>query len=172
MRTEGAKASLGSGTSSPIETDPIVLVLPACRKNIVPETPEDNAPVLEQLHAIETGSTPKVELAWLTQLLARSPGLALGLSDPHEGHNYHHPLASVNAYKHRLHALRREFVTTRLRTVELEMQLTEARARVQRLENHVQFLEQTLHHMRSSRAWQWTERCSRWRQTLLRWLGR
>jgi hypothetical protein len=142
-----------------------VLALPSRRND-----PDDPEASLEKLEAIATGTAPQVEMALLTELLTRSPGLAQGLADPHETHNYQHPLAGVNAYKHRLHALRCEFVNTRLRAVELEEQLTNARERNQRLENHVAFLEDTLTHMRQSRAWQWAERFSRWGRTLRGWI--
>jgi hypothetical protein len=131
---------------------------------------EESETVWEKLQAIETGSGPKVETELLRELLRRSPGLEAGLGDRHEVHNFQHPLAGVNAYKHRLHALRCEFVNTRLKTVELETQLARSQEQVKRLENHVRFLENTLHQMRASRAWQWTERCSRWHRTLRLWL--
>ena len=154
---EGERSPARARVRSHGAIHPIVLPLPSRRNE-----DEDHEASLEKLEAIVTGTAPQVEMALLTELLTRSPGLAQGLADPHETHHYHHPLAGVNAYKHRLHALRCEFVNTRLRTVELEEQLAKARERIVRLENHVAFLEDALTHMRQSRAWQWAERCSRW----------
>lgn len=127
---------------------------------------------LEQLEVIETGSGPQVEAAFLKDLLARSPGLGPTLADPFEVHDYHNPLASVNAYKHRLHALRCEFVNVRLRLHELETQLTQSSYHREVLEKHVQFLNATLTQMQASRAWKLAEKISRWHRLLSRWLGR
>jgi hypothetical protein len=166
-RVEGESDSFRPGTRSPAEADPILLALPARRRDA-----EACEPGLEQLQVIETTSGPKVERSLLVELLTRSPGLAQSLGDPQEVHNYHHPLAGVNAYKHRFHALRCEFVNTRLRTVELEQQLARSQERVERLENHIQFLDHTLTQMHASRAWQWAERLSRWQRSLVDGLGR
>jgi hypothetical protein len=126
---------------------------------------------LEQLQAIETGSGPKMETALMTDLLARHLGLDQVLADPVEVHIYHNPLASVNAYKHRLHALRCEYLSARLRIDDLETQLNQSRNRVGTLEKHVQYLDDTLEQMRASRAWKLVEMCSSWRRFLSAWLS-
>lgn len=102
-----------------------------------------------------------MESALLMDLLTRSPGLGQALADPLEAHNSPNPLAAVNAYKHRLHALRCEYVNLRLDLLE----------RCEVLEKHVQFLEATLEEIRTSRAWKLVERCSRFRRIVLGWLG-
>jgi hypothetical protein len=127
---------------------------------------------LDQLQAIETGCGPKVETALLTELLARSPGLAPSLVDPAEVHNYHNPNAAVNAYKHRLHGLRCEYASARLRIYDLETQLDQSRYRALVLEKQVQFLDAVLEQMRASRGWKLVEKCSRWRRIVSTWLRR
>ena len=139
----------------------------------IPAFPEANgAPCLEQLQMIETGSGPKVETELLAEMLARSPGLGMSFADVREVHSYHNPNAAVNAYKHRLHGLRCEFVNARLRIYDLETQLDQSRYRVESLEKHLRFLEATLEQMRSSRGWKLVEQCSRWRRIVSGWLLR
>jgi hypothetical protein len=121
---------------------------------------------LEQLQAIETGWGPESESALLRDLLSRSSGLA----DPLEVHNYPNPLASFNAYKHRLHALRCDYVNARLRVLDVEDQLTQSRLRGLQLENHVMFLEATLEQMRATLTWRVRERCGHWYRTVSEWL--
>lgn len=108
-------------------------------------------PCLEQLHLIEIGSGPRIETTLLRERLARSPGLGQELADPTEIQNYSHPLAGVNAYKHRLHALRCENIYLRVRLQELETQLEQIRA---------------------SRGWKLLEKYRRWRRTVGSWLGK
>ncbi|MHB1422053.1 MAG: hypothetical protein ACYC3I_02420 [Gemmataceae bacterium] len=121
---------------------------------------------------IETGSGPSVEMDLLTRLLAGSPGLAMSLADPVEVHNYHNPNAAVNAYKHRLHGLRCEYVNARVRIHDLETQLDQSRYHREVLEKQVRFLENTLEQMRASRGWKLVERCSRWRRSTTGWFRR
>jgi hypothetical protein len=166
---DGATARLAAQR----ETDPVLLALPPRRIESQPGACEASGePCLEQLQVIETGCGPKVETALLVELLARSPGLGPTLADPFEAHNYHNPLAGVNAYKHRLHALRCEFVNVRLRLHELETQLNQSCYHREVLEKHVQFLDATLEQMRASRAWKLVEKISRWRRIVSQWLGR
>lgn len=131
---------------------------------------EDHELALEQLHAIEGSCGPKVESALLMDLLKRSLQITSGLADPTEVHNYHNPLATLNAYKHRMQAVRCEYVAAHLRTIELEEELAEARLRILRLEARVQHLELTLQNIHASRVWQMRERCARYWRTLTRWL--
>jgi hypothetical protein len=146
------------GTARPArsESDPVVLALP-------PRRAETEA-CLQQLQAIETGSAPKAEFALLVDLLTRSPGLTATLADPTEVRNYHHPLASVQAYKHRMHALRVEYAQAQQRIHDLEIQLDQAHYHIEVLRKHVQFLDATLERMRASRAWKTAEKCSHWLQ--------
>jgi len=131
------------------QTDPVLLSLPGRPKDCQPDGEEAAAETcLEQIHLIETGSGPRIETALLRELLARSPELEKGLTDPAEVQNYHHPLASVNAYKHRLHALRCENINLRLRVHDLETQLN---------------------WMRATRGWQLLEKYRRWRRTVSGW---
>jgi hypothetical protein len=125
------------------EADPILLALPPRRMDEVTSA----EPCLEQLHAIETGSGPKVEMALLLELLKESPGLEQSLVDPTEVHNYHNPLASINAYKQRLHAIRCEYVDLRMR------------------------LEAELGQVRASRMWRVANEFNRWRQILRQYFG-
>jgi hypothetical protein len=154
------------------QTDPVLLALPRRTNSEPPAREQSGAPELDRLHLIETACGPKAEVDLLVELLTRTPGLAQSLADPNEVHNYHNPLASVNAYKHRMHALRCEYVNARLRALDLEEQLSEARARIERLQNHIQFLDATLQAMRTSRAWKAAEKCSRWSRAVARWLRR
>jgi hypothetical protein len=103
---------------------------------------EDAQGCLEQLQVIETGCGPEVESAALRDLLTRSAGLRDSLADPIEAHTYPNPFAGANAYKHRLHALRCEYVQTRVRALELEEQLAHARLLIASLESRVTLLEQ------------------------------
>ncbi len=152
------------------ESDPVLLTLPPRRGEKQPATAGENRdPRLERLHVIETESGPTVETALLTDLLARHLGLDQVLSDPVEVQLYHNPLASVNAYKHRLHALRCEYVNARMRIYELETQLDQSRYRVKELEKHVRFLDDTLGQMRESRGWRLVQKCSRWRRIVSEW---
>ena len=125
------------------EADPVLLALPRRRT----DSEGSGEPCLEQLHAIETGSGPKVETALLLELLKRSPGLERSLVDPTEVHNYHNPLASVNAYKQRLHAIRCEYVDLQMR------------------------LEAELSHVRASYMWRLANEFHRWRQLVLQYFG-
>jgi hypothetical protein len=134
------------------------------------EREEDGELCLEQLQAIETGCGPKNESTLLMDLLKRSPGLAQGLADPTEVHTPPNPLARVNAYKHRLHALRCDYVNVSLRALELEEQLAETRLQILRLEARVQHLDTTLQQIYASRFWKVKERCARCWRTISRWL--
>jgi hypothetical protein len=166
---EGAKIR----TAAVPQPNPVLLALPPRRTENRHGAPQASVdPCLEQLQVIETGCGPRVEAALLKDLLTRSPGLGPTLADPFEVHNYHNPLAALNAYKHRLHALRCEFVNVRLRLHELETQLNQSNYHRQVLEKHVQFLDATLTQMQASRAWKLTEKCSRWHRLLSQWLGR
>ncbi len=151
------------------ETDPVLLALPQRRTD--GEAAIGAETCLAKLHVIETASGPKVERDLLVDLLERSPGLEQALADPSEIHSYHNPLAGTNAYKHRLHALRCEYVNVRLRIYDLETQLDQSRYRVEVLEKHVRFLNATLEQMRASRAWKLVEKCNRWRRNVSQWLG-
>lgn len=134
----------------PPQSDPILLTLPGQRTDCPPEDGEaTGASCLEQIHLIETDSGPRIETTLLKELLARSPELDKVLADSAEVQNSPHPLAGVNAYKHRLHALRCENINLRLRVQELETQL---------------------HRMRATRGWQLLEKYRRWRQTVSGWL--
>jgi len=155
------------------ESDPVLLALPPRRIDTKSRPPDDSGEaVLEQLQIIEMGCGPKVESALLVDLLSRSPGLEESLVDPAEVHSYANPLAGVNAYKHRLHALRCEFVNVRLLLHELETQLEQSRYRNEVLEKHVHFVDATIEEMRASRAWKWAEKCSRWRRIAAGWRER
>ena len=155
------------------EAEPVLLALPPRRSPGPSRSQEVGEEVfLDQLQIIETGCGPQVESALLRDLLSRSPGLEEGLVDPAEVHSYPNPLAAVNAYKHRLHALRCEFVNVRLLLHELETQLNQSRYRNEVLEKHVRFLDGTLEAMRASRAWKWAEKCSRWRRIAAGWRDR
>lgn len=161
-----------SGTCTSLAANgPVLLSLPTRRGEKQPATGEESSdPILERLHVIETGSGPRVETTLLTDLLKRHLGLDQVLTDPLEVQLYHNPLASINAYKHRLHALRCEYVNARMRIYDLETQLDQSRYRVEVLEKHVRFLDGTLEQMRASRGWQLVEKCSRWRRIVSGWL--
>lgn len=156
--------------ASEAEKDPVLLALPGRLLESLPASAgESDDPCLDQLQVIETGCGPQVETGLLIDLLAR--GFRQGLTDPVEVHNYHNPLASVNAYKHRLHALRCEYVAARLRIYDLETQLNQARCRVEALEKQVRSLDATLQQMRASRSWKLVETCSQWRRFVSGWLA-
>ncbi|MGH7174517.1 MAG: hypothetical protein ACRELG_29980 [Gemmataceae bacterium] len=125
---------------------------------------------LEQLQVIETGWGPKVESALLMDLLKQSLGLSKSLADPTEVRIDRTPLASLNAYKHRLHALRCEYADARLRGLELDEQLAEANLRILRLEARVQHLDGTLQQIYATRFWKVKERCARCWRAISRWL--
>lgn len=129
------------------------------RSGLPTEVDEAGGPRREQLQAIETGCAPKVESALLMDLLTQSPGLDHGLADAAPVPN---SLAGVHAYKHRLHALRCEYADARLRALEMEEQLAEARLQILRLEARVQHLDGTLGQIYASRWWKVKERCARW----------
>src|SRR5579875_2478743 len=93
-------------------------------------------PCLEQLYLIETERGPRSETALLKEVLRRCP-------------EWEPELAYVNAYKHRLHALRCENVNLRLRIQDLETQLNQ---------------------MRATRGWKLLEKYSQGRRTVWRWL--
>ncbi len=101
---------------------------------------------LGQLHIIETESGPSTEKARVLELLRYSPEVGSCLADPTEVHAYHNPLASVNAYKHRLHAIRCEYVEMRMR------------------------LEDELHRIRSSALWRLANRLHRWRDSVWKYV--
>lgn len=128
--------------ASPPQTDPVLLVLPMRQSNCPP-------PDEDTIHLLETGSEPRFETALLRELLARSPQLAKCLADSTEPLDSRHPLAGINAYKHRLHALRCENVNLRLRVHDLETQLNR---------------------MRATRGWQVLQKYRRWRRIVFRWL--
>lgn len=143
----------------------MLLTLPRRTNSEPPALERSGASELQQFQLIETACGPKAERDLLFEVLSRSPGLTQSLTDPTEVHNYHNPLASVNAYKHRMHALRCEYVTLRLRNDDLETQVSE-------LARHIRFLEATLEQMRASRGWKLVEKCSQWRRSARRWLQR
>jgi hypothetical protein len=118
---------------------------------------ENSEECLKQLQAIETGWSPEGESALLRDLLTPSHGPTGGRADR-------------NAYKHRLHALRRDYVNAHLRTLDLEDQLSQARLRILRLEARVQHLSGTLEQMRARLVWKVEERCRRWRRMVPIWL--
>src|SRR5579884_1891706 len=91
---------------------------------------------LEPLHLIEAGSFPRVETAMLKDLLSRG-----SVQQPSR--------AEVNAYKHRLHALRCENFTLRIRIHELETRINQ---------------------MCATRGWKLLEKIRWWRRTVLEWL--
>lgn len=134
------------------------------------ERKENGELCLEQLQVVETGWGPKGESALLMDLLKRSFGLVESLADPTEVQNVSSPLASLNSYKHRLHALRCEYADARVRGIELEEQLAEANLRILRLEAHVKHLDGTLEQIYASRFWKVKERCARCWRTVLRWV--
>ncbi|HWG42686.1 MAG TPA: hypothetical protein VN688_07860 [Gemmataceae bacterium] len=119
---------------------------------------------MEQLQTVETGWGPASESALLIDLLT--------CNDPTDRPNDRNPLALVNAYKHRLHALRREYVNARVQTLDHEEQLAESRLHIARLEAHIHHLETTLEDMRSTRVWRAAVMCNRWRRTLSQCLRR
>jgi len=148
------------------ESDPVFLALPWCPANAESEA------WLEHLHIIETDCSPKVEQSLLVDLLNRSAGFAQSLADRTEVHHYQNPLASLNAYKHRLQAIRCEYVSAHLRVEELQVQLAESRSAIQRLERHAEFLHLTIEQMQASRGWKLLEKCRRWRRIASQLLGR
>lgn len=152
---------------------------------------------LKHLQLIETGSTPKAELSVLRELLNQAPQFGQVLADPTEAQHYPGPFAYINAYKHRLHALRCEFVTARFRIQELSEQrdqLHQQRDQLHQQRDQLQQQRDQLQQQRdeldrrlsqeimgfrlwrdellTSRAWKMAVRCSRIRQTFLRWFGR
>jgi hypothetical protein len=116
---------------------------------------------LDQLQILQMGYGPEVESASLMEVLPQQPG-----DPPHAA-----PPASVSlsAYKHRLQAIRCEYVHVHLRAIELEEQLAEARLQIARLENDRQYLDDQLNSMRQSRAWKMAARYIHWRQTIADW---
>jgi hypothetical protein len=138
--------------AAPTQTDPVLLVLPG-RQMDCPSPYEESAgePCPEPILLLDIGSKPRVDTALLREMLGRNPHLAKCLADPTETPNHPHPLAGVNAYKHRLHALRCENVNLRLRVHDLETQLSR---------------------MRATRGWQLLERYRRWRRIVFGWLHR
>lgn len=103
-----------------------------------------------QLQAMETGYRSESEAKLLRDALA----LTLNATDPLELPNYRTPRAHLNAYRHRLQALRRDYVNVRLRVLEVEEQLTEARSLIEQ--------------MRASRGWKIVEQYRRWRRSISR----
>ncbi len=90
---------------------------------------------LEPLHLIEAGTLPRVETAMLKDLLARG-----SVQRPSR--------AEVNAYKHRLHALRCENFSLRIRIHELETRINQ---------------------MCATRGWKLLEKFRWWRRTVSGW---
>jgi hypothetical protein len=109
------------------------------------------------------------------ELLKGSLGLPPNFAELTEVHIDPSPLADLNAYKHRLQALRCEYAGARLRGLELEEQLAEARLRILHL-------DATLTQIYASRFWKVRERlhasplwkikegCARCWRTVSRWL--
>ena len=120
---------------------------------------ENSEECLKRLQAIETGWASEGESALLRDLRTPSHGPSGGRADR-------------NAYKHRLHALRRDYVNAHLRTLDLEDQLSQARLRILRLEARVQHLSGTLEQMRARLVWKVVERCRRWCRIVSVWLRR
>ncbi|HEY7158414.1 MAG TPA: hypothetical protein VH575_31005 [Gemmataceae bacterium] len=118
---------------------------------------ENGEECLKQLQAIETGWASEGESALLRDLRTPSHGPSDGRADR-------------NAYKRRLHALRRDYVNAHLRTLDLEDQLSQARLRILRLEARVQHLSGTLEQMRARLVWKVVERYRRWRRMVPVWL--
>ena len=112
--TAGEASAAKVPASTRPENDPVFLALPR-RPAASASDLEDGEGWLERLHVIETDWGPKVERSLLVDLLNRSTGFAQSLADPVEVRNYQNPLASLNAYKHRLQAIRCEFVSAYLR---------------------------------------------------------
>jgi hypothetical protein len=156
--------------------NPVLLALPQRRTNAAIGTHADSAtpdePALASLQAIETGSSPQVESALLRELLQRSPGLLASLVDPTAVHNYRGALAGISAYKHRLQAIRGEYIQARIRAEELEIQLKESRYEIGCLQKHIEYLDGILGQMRASRGWQMVEKCSQLRRSISRLVGR
>ena len=149
---------------NPTGNDPVLLPLPARRA-------EARQAGQELLKALTTDYGPEVERALVAERLRQSPGFAGALADPLEVQHLPNPLAGLNDYKHRLHSIRCEYVTARLRADDLEAQFQEAQAALKRLqerltETHNQLVHYrgALDEIRSSRAWQLLERCGglRW----------
>jgi hypothetical protein len=156
--------------------NPVLLALPQRRTNAAIETHPDPAtpdePALASLQAIETGSSPQVESALLRELLQRSPAMLPSLVDPTEVHNYQSALAGISAYKHRLQAIRCEYMRARIRAEDLEIQLKESHYEIGCLQKHIEYLDGIIGKMRASRGWQLVEKCSRLRQSVSRLVGR
>jgi hypothetical protein len=146
------------------EIGPALLVAPTSRSHTqTDEIDEAEGAGLGQFQVIATGWSPEVESALLMDLLERS------LASPAEAPNCH---AVVNAYKHRLHALRGEYADARQRATEAEEQLAEARLRILRLEARVKHLDTTLQQIHASRWWKVKERCAHCWRIVARWLRR
>jgi hypothetical protein len=128
------------------------------------ENPRDDEPGLELLQAIEMDNSPRVETALLRQLLYHA--------DSTDTPNYAGPLADLSACKHRLQAMRCEYISARVRAEELEIELKQARYTIGRLEKHTRFLQSTLDQMLASRAWKVVEKCNRLRRTVSGLFGR
>ena len=92
-------------------------------------------PWLEDLQLVETGSIPRVETALLRDALMRRPEREPGFTE-------------ANTYKHRIHALRNENCSLRLRIQDLATQLDQ---------------------MRATRGWKLLEKIRGWRRTVLEW---
>lgn len=136
--------------AAPPQTAPVLLALPGRQTDCRPPCEETaSEPWPEPIHLLDIGCGPRVETALLREMLARNPQLAKCLADPTETPNNAHPHAGINAYKHRLHALRCENVNLRLRVHDLETQLSR---------------------MRATRGWQLLEKYRRWRRIVFGWL--
>lgn len=124
----------------PSASEPVLLAMTTGNANEEQSDcdPNDKS-CLGQLYIIETESGPSTEKGFVLEVLKNSPEVGACLADPTEVHAYHNPLASLNAYKHRLNAIRCEYVELRMR------------------------LEDELHRMRSSALWRLVNRLHRWR---------
>jgi hypothetical protein len=135
----------------------------------------------DSLYVIETDCGPRTDLASLLSRLKQSQGFLEGVADQTEVPLSHHPLASLNAYKHRLQAVRWEYVNARLQVEDLEGQvkllecrLAEAQAGLRSLEDRLAeagretvFYRYALEKMKESRAWQILRSWRRFRQAAL-----
>jgi hypothetical protein len=139
-----------------------------------PSPPDQTSP--DFLHLIETDCGPKTDLAALVSHLR----LRRGTLEGHEATSPDQPFAGLNAYKHRLQAVRCEYAGARLRVDELEEQvkllearLAEAHVAIRSLEERLaesgretNFYRHALNQMEGSRAWRILQSWRRWRRIL------
>lgn len=118
----------------------------------------------DQLQVFPMGDGPEIDSAALLEALTPLPE-----NPPPAAPT---AAAQLSAYKHRLQAIRSEYVHVHLRAIELDEQLAEARLQIARLENARQYLDDQLHSMRQSRAWQIAARYIHWRQAIAEWFQR